>query len=157
MKYDLDLIQELCSELSLRVAARSSNKVAVELDEGTVLIFINAELEEDSLIGFEGGGWHYHDDLTCWNGHGSSIELDYFDVLTGLADGSVLICERWADGQLHERTLVHRDYVNEFRFLRVGEEIRIRRAPSPKTTTEKSVPIQLEKPQASDRRLRGDR
>lgn len=140
MKYDLDLIQELCSELSLRVAARSSNEVAVELDEGTVLIFVNAELEQDSLIGFQGGEWHYHDDLTCWDGRSSTIELNYLDILTGLADGSVLICEHWVDGQLRDRLLVHRDYVNEFRHLRAGAEIRIRRAPSPKTSPEDSVP-----------------
>ena len=145
MKYDLDLIQELCSELSLRVAARSSNEVAVELDEGTVLIFVNAELEKDSLIGFEGGGWHYHDDLTCWDGPSSTIDLEYFDVLTGLADGAVLICEQWVDGQLHDRSLVHRGYVNEFRYMRIGEEIRIRRARSPRPSSEDSITKQLTK------------
>ena len=133
MRYDLDMIKDLCNELGLQSTARSSDEVAVELDEGVVLIFINAAREEDSLVGFEGGEWHYHDDLMC-SGHGFHVVLGYLDVLTGLADGTVLICENWICGELRERSLVHRDFVDEFRYMQDGEEIRIRRAPSPKAT-----------------------
>ena len=140
MRYDLDMIKDLCSDLGLQSTARSSDEVAVELDEGVVLIFINAVREEDSLVGFEGGEWHYHDDLMCSDRHGFHVELEYLDVLTGLADGTVLICEQWVHGELRERSLVHRVYVDEFRYMQDGEEIRVRRAPSAKATPEKSVP-----------------
>jgi len=77
MRYDLDVICDLCSELGLRIVAQSSNEIAIELEEGVVLMFVNAELEEDSLVGFEGGEWHYHDDLMCSDRHGFYIELGY--------------------------------------------------------------------------------
>jgi hypothetical protein len=136
MRYDLGMIRDLCGELGLRSAARSTDEVAIELDEGVVLTFVNAEREEDSFVGFEGGEWHYHDDLQCSDRHGVHVELGYLDVLTGLADGSVLICEEWVHGELRERSLVHRDYVDAFRYMQAGEEIRIRRAPSPKAPLE---------------------
>ena len=112
-----------------------------------MLIFINAVREDDSLVGFEGGEWHYHDDLMCSDRHGFHVELGYLDVLTGLADGTVLICEKLVHGELRERWLVHRDYVDEFRHMQDGEEIRVRRVPSPKAKIEESVP---NKPMQSD-------
>jgi hypothetical protein len=127
MRYDFDTITEHCRELGLRVEARTSNAVAIELEKGVALVFINAEREEDSLVGFEDGAWHYHEDLMCSDRHGFHIELGYLDVLTGLADGSVLLCEEWVHGALRDRSLVHRDYVDEFRCMEEGEEIRIRR------------------------------
>ena len=141
MRYDLDMIGDLCRELGLRTVARSSNEVAVELEEGVVLRFVNGEREEDSLVGFEGGEWHYHDDFMCSDRHGFHIELGYMDVLTGLADGEVLLCEQWVRGELRERSLVHRDYVDEFRYMEEDEEIRIRRVPSPRDPVEKSLPV----------------
>lgn len=127
MRYDFVMITELCLEVGLHAVARSSNEVAIELENGVALVFVNAEREEDSLVGFEDGEWHYHDDLMCSDRHGFHIELGYLDVLTGLADGSVLLCEEWVRGALRERSLVHRDYVDEFRYMEEGEEIRIRR------------------------------
>jgi hypothetical protein len=140
MRYDFDMIGDLCSELGLRTVARSTDEVAIELEEGVVLLFINAEREEDSLVGFEGGEWHYHDDFMCSDRHGFHIELGYLDVLTGLADGEVLLCEQWVGGELRERSLVHRDYVDEFLDMQEDEEIRIRRVPSSREPVEKSLP-----------------
>ena len=59
MRYDLDMIGDLYTELGLRTVARTSLEVAVELEDGVVLLFANGEREEDSLIGYEGGEWHY--------------------------------------------------------------------------------------------------
>ena len=87
---------------------------------------MNAESEEDSLMGFQDLDWHCHGDLMCSDRHGFYVELGYLDVLTGLADGSVVICELWQQGVLHERSLVHRDFADELRFLQAGEEIRVR-------------------------------
>ena len=146
MRYDLDMINELCSELGFRTVPRSSSEVAIELEEGVILVFVNAEREEDSLVGFEGGEWHYHDDFMCSDRHGFHIKLGYLDVLTGLADGSVLLCEQWIHGVRGERSLVHRDYVDEFLYMQNGEEIRIRSVSSPKALAD-SLP---NKPMQSD-------
>ena len=137
MRYDLDMIGDLCTELGLRIVGRSSQEVAVELEDGVVLIFVNADREEDSLIGFEGGEWHYHGDLMCSDRHGALIELGYLDLLTGLANGAVLVCEQWVGSELRERSLVHRDYLDEFRHMEEGEEYRIRRVSSPRGPVEK--------------------
>ena len=152
MRYDLGMIRDLCGELGLRSAARSADEVAIELDEGVVLTFVNAEREEDSFVGFEGGEWHYHDDLQCSDRHGVHVELGYLDVLTGLADGSVLICEQWVHGELRERSLVHRDYVDEFRYMQEGEEIRIRRVQLQNAAVEEprpNTPMQTGGPSAA--------
>jgi len=126
MRYEADLIQELCRSLGFPTAAVPDG-VDVELDDGAVLEFVNADREDDSLVGFEGGQWHFHGDLVCSDGR-SKVELGYLDLLTGLADGTVLICESWVGGELRDRSLVHRDLVDGFRFLEPGEEIRFRRA-----------------------------
>ncbi len=54
--------------------------------------------------------------------------MEYLDVVSGLADKTVLICELWAHGKMTDRWLVHRDYIDEFRHLQDGDEIRIRPA-----------------------------
>lgn len=130
MNYDLEMIKELCRELGLRVVTRSADRVAVDLEEGPVLIFVNAEEQEDSRVGFEGMSWHYHGKLICTDRHGNYIELGYLDVLTGLVDGKVLLCELWGEGKLQDCWLVHRDFIDEFGYLRAGEEVRVRRVSS---------------------------
>jgi len=152
MRYDFDMITELCRELGLQAVARSASEVAIELEKGVALVFVNAEREEDSLVGFDGGEWHYHDDLMCSDRHGFHIELGYLDVLTGLADGSVLLCEEWVHGALRERLLVHRDYVDEFRYMQEGEEIRIRRVQLQNAAVEEprpNTPMQTGGPSAA--------
>jgi hypothetical protein len=126
MRYDLGLIAELCGEVGLKCEVRSPNEAAIELEGGVALLFQNAEREEDCLMGFAESSWHTHGALMCSDLHGFNIELDYLDVVAGLADGTVLICELWVRGELSDRWLVHRDYVNEFGYLQDGDEIRIR-------------------------------
>lgn len=128
MRYDLEIVSELCSELGLRVLRSGPSEVAIELEECVVLLIHNAEDEQDCLIGFEGTEWHFHDQFG-WSDRllGSSLWLDYLDVISGLADGTILICEHWSRGSLKERWLVHRDDVDEFQYMEAGDEIRIRR------------------------------
>ena len=54
-------------------------------------------------------------------------EMTYFDVIAGIPTGEILIAESWRNTQLEDRWLVHRDYIDEFRYLDEGDEIRIRR------------------------------
>ncbi len=46
-------------------------------------------------------------------------------LVTGLANGTVLVCELWSAGLLADRWLVHRDFVDEFRHMQNRDEIRI--------------------------------
>lgn len=114
MRYDLELVLELCQQLGLRAERRAPNEVAVELGPQTTLLVLNADAELDCRIEFEETGWHFHDLLCCADRHGRFVELDLLSVLSGLADGSVLVCERHVEGKLLEQSLVHRDFVDEF-------------------------------------------
>lgn len=138
MRFDLTMISDLCGEVGLSCVRRSDDQVAVHLGEGITLLFQNvtteyiaeggttATSEDDNLIAFEGAQWHTHDGLMCSDRHGFYVELSYLDVVSGLADGTILVCERWLHGELADRRLVHREFVDEFRYLQNGEEIRIR-------------------------------
>lgn len=127
MRYDLKIIHELCQELGLRSSVRSGSLVDVELGEDCVLFFENADGEDDCRVGFHGTSWHTHGDFIFADGRGYFSELSYLDVITGLKDGAILICERWRDGRLLDRWLVHRDFNSEFKYMDEGEEVRVRR------------------------------
>ena len=92
MRYDLDLVDQLCREIGLLVHM-DIDRVEIDLGRGAVLCFENAEREQDCLIGFLGMPWHTHDNLMFADAR-SDIELDYLDLLTGLKEGRVLVCER---------------------------------------------------------------
>ena len=126
MRFDLAMVSELCADVGLQCVLRSPEEAAVQLEPGVTLLFQNAPNDDDCLVGFEGTQWHIHDGLTCSDRHGFYVELNYLDLVSGLADGTVLVCEQWLRGELADRSLVHRDFVDEFRFLENGEEIRIR-------------------------------
>ena len=128
MRYDLKLIDELCGELGLPTHFRDEQCVDIDLGPAGVLCFQNAVNEKDSLIGFRESPWHTHGDLTFMDRRGNYIELDYLDLLTGLADGRILVCDRLQHGELMERWPIHRDYNHVFRYMDVGEQIVVRRA-----------------------------
>lgn len=128
MLFDLSLISELCGDLGVNSVQRSVNEVVVCLEPGVNLLFQNFPEEDDCLIGFEGTQWHTHNNLTCSARDGRYVELTYLDIVSGLTDGTLLICELWVRGKLTDRWLVHREYVDEFKHLQNGEEIRVRSA-----------------------------
>jgi hypothetical protein len=128
MLLDLALISELCRDVRLKSAQLSTNEVALCLEPGVTLLFRNSPENSDCLVGFEGTPWHTHGRLTCSDRDGRYVELTYLDIVSGLADGMLLICELWARGKLSDRWLVHRNYVDEFKYLQKGDEIRIRSA-----------------------------
>jgi hypothetical protein len=126
MRYDLELITQLCREIGLSARTDPDQRVEVDLGQDAILCFQNAEREEDCRICFLGMPWHIHDNPTFANAHGY-IELDYLDLLTGLKDGRVLVCEREVDGRTVNRWLIHSEYNDEFKCLEVGERIIVRR------------------------------
>jgi hypothetical protein len=130
MHYDLTLIADLCTELGLAHTSIPGNSVAVALEPGITLRFENYASQEDgsdeSVVGFEGTPSHSHGDMSFY-ARGQQLELNALDLLSGAVDGKVLICERWKDGELTDRWLVHKDFVDEFDHIEPGEEIRVRR------------------------------
>jgi hypothetical protein len=125
VRYDLKLIHDLCAEVGFCCHIRSEDRVEIELGKDAKLIFMNSVRDEDCLVCFEGTPWHAHDDIMFADNHGHYIEVDYLNLVTGLKDGLILICESWIEEKLADRWLIHRDYNDEFRFLRKSEEIRV--------------------------------
>lgn len=136
MRYDLELISQLCREVGLPARTEAGQRVDVDLGQDAILCFQNAEREEDCLIGFPDVPWHTHDNLMFADARGNCIELDYLNLLTCLKEGRVLVCEREVEGRTVDRWLVHSEYNDEFRYLEQGERIILRRAtiPSGETT-----------------------
>jgi hypothetical protein len=131
MRYDLELITQLCREVGLSARTDAGQRVDVDLGHGAILCFQNAEREEDCLVGFLGMPWHAHDDLMFADGRGNCVELDYLNLLTGLKEGRVLVCEREVSGRAVDRWLVHSEYNDEFKYLEEDERIIVRRATIP--------------------------
>jgi hypothetical protein len=127
MQYDLDMVRDLCDELGLQRTSVSGDPVQIQVAEGAELVLQNLP-DDDSLIGFSDTGWHSHGDLMFADARGYYVELTYLDVLTGLADGSVLICELWRPDGLEDRWLTHKDFANDFQYMQAGDEIRVRPA-----------------------------
>jgi hypothetical protein len=127
MRYDLDVILQLCREIGLS-ARMAGQRAEVDLGQGAIPCFENAEREEDCLVGFRDTPWHYHDDLIFADPRGNCIQLDYLDILVGLKEGWVLVCEREVEGRREDLWLVHSEYNDELKYLQKGERIIIRRA-----------------------------
>ena len=128
MRYDLNLVYDLCRETGFSVRMAGDQRVEVDLGQGAVLCFKNAEREEDSLIGFLGTAWHVHDRLVFVGARGHYVELDYLDLIVGLKEGRVLVCELEFESRTVDRWLTHSEYNDEFKQLEDGERIVVRRA-----------------------------
>lgn len=128
MRYDLDLVNQLCREIGLAVRLDNDHRIDVDLGRDAILCFQNADREEDCLIGFLGMPWHTHDNLMFADARGNYIELDYLGLLTGLKEGRVLVCEREVKGRTIDMWLVHSEYNDELKYLEEGERIIVRRA-----------------------------
>jgi len=139
MRYDLKQIQELCGQLGLRssvVVEEPAECARVDLGGHAVLCFVNAEDDEDCLVGFKGTGWHFHDDFVFEDrDRRVEIRLNYLDLLRRIKNGQIVVLEHWTLGQLHSRELLHSDSeyvlhcITAVQAEEAGAEIRIWRAP----------------------------
>lgn len=59
---------------------------------------------------------------------GYCVELDYLDVVVGLKDGRVLICEQLMQDRITDRWLTHHECNDEFKYLKEDERLVVRRA-----------------------------
>ena len=125
MRNDLKQIHELCSDIGLTSTVRSPEELAIELADGVVLCFRSADKEKDCFVQFEGTPWHNHGNFIFVDSHGYETDMSWLGVITGLAEGQILVCEKWNRGELVDRWLDHQDYVGPFRFMQEGDEIRI--------------------------------
>lgn len=127
MIYDIELIEEEALRCKFKVIEVSKNNIQIEIMDSIVIEFQNHEDNPDtSLIGFRDVGWHTHGDLVFNDKEGRVYELEYIDLLAQLKAGNVLVCEEYSSGTLNSRTLVHREYSDEIRFMKPGDEIRFR-------------------------------
>ncbi|MCP4360632.1 MAG: hypothetical protein GY796_21705 [Chloroflexi bacterium] len=85
--------------------------------------------KDDCLLGFPDTEWHTHGDLLRVTRDHYGRSFDQMDVITGLANGKLLICEKWTNGLIEDRELVLSDFdvSEEFEFSQ-QIEIRVRRA-----------------------------
>ena len=128
MRYDIRRIYQACLDLGLAAQSVSDQSIEINLGHGAVLLFQNDDQDEDCLMGFQDTPWHTHDDLMFADARGNYVELNYLDLLRALREGLVLICELRTDGILVDRSLIHSEYNDEFRFLRQGDQVSVRRA-----------------------------
>jgi hypothetical protein len=136
MSYDLTLVLQLCHEIGLSARIIDIRHLVIDLGEGAVLGFQNAQSEGDCLIGFPTDvpgqyAWHTHDPIQFGDRYGS-IELCYLDLVVALKEGRLLVCERQMHGRVVDRWLAHHEYLGDFYFdpqrLEEGERIIVRRA-----------------------------
>jgi hypothetical protein len=91
MSYDLNLVQQLCREIGLSAQTIDIHHLGVDLGEGAVLRFQNAQSEEDCLVGFPADvrgkyAWHIHDPIQ-FGDHRGYIQLCYLDLIVALKEG----------------------------------------------------------------------
>jgi hypothetical protein len=125
MNYDLALIESFCSELGVAHKFPSDAVLEIDLGRGAVLVFKNEQHGDDCEISFKGTPWHAHGDFIFVGGEGRYVEVNHLEVLQFLRNGTVLIVELWADGQLIDRWLTHCKYNDEFKHLQPQEELRV--------------------------------
>ena len=128
MRYDLQRVHSLCQEAGLSARLVDEQRMEVELGQGAVLCFQNAQNENDCLIGFADTPWHVHDDLSFANSRGVHVEVSYLDLIRELAEGHILICERQMDGLVGDRWLSYCVVNDEFYYFEDGEQLIVRRA-----------------------------
>jgi hypothetical protein len=127
VSYDLDLVETLSENLVRIGFLREADRVEIEFQPGMVLCFVNHPRDPESLIGFKGTPWHVHGAFKFMDKDYNYIEMDYGDMILGLTEGTVLVCERWHQGQLINRWLTHIEYSDEFGNLKYTDELRFKR------------------------------
>ncbi|MCP4410327.1 MAG: hypothetical protein GY807_21790 [Gammaproteobacteria bacterium] len=129
MQYDLELLTEICGEIGFPVLPSPENSLRIDLGSSVSLEFVNWPDKGDCLLGFPDTAWHTHGDLLRVTRDYHERSFHQLDVITGLASGKLLICEKWSNGTIEDRELVLPDFdvSEEFEFSQ-KIEIRVRRA-----------------------------
>lgn len=129
MKLELDIIAGLTKDLGFSSRFGNLNELEIEMSPGIIFIFKNIENEDDNAFGFQDTPWHSHDKLSLMVGDDSYIELNDIEIIVGIKEGNVLLCEQYVNGILTDRWLRHKNEKDDNKYIEAGEEIRIRRYP----------------------------
>ena len=130
MAYDLDKLATHAEQLGFRSDRASEGDLGIKIAENTVLRFMNLTDPTDTLIGFDGTPWHYHDALFLEANDGWYIELSEVELLSALRNGDVLIVELLVSGELKDRCVAHKlEPFHDLKHIEPDEEVRIRRLP----------------------------
>ena len=120
MQYDLDILFELSKEMGLNVSSFTEDQLVLELDSENKLCFYNFA-EDDCLIGFLGVPNHFHGDASFMGTNGYYIDVPYIDIISGIANGEILVCERWLGSEVQDRGLIHAEYCGGFSYMDPNE------------------------------------
>lgn len=123
MHYQLDEIAQLARELGFDARRVDNHRVDVQVADA-ILAFCNLP-EDDSLVGFEGTPWHFHEQVTFRNVDGTYSEWDGPDVLLGLAVGELVVLSHVVAGEVRDRWLAHVDEPLDVKEVGRGEELRV--------------------------------
>src|SRR5689334_3855333 len=106
MRYDLELICRLCGKLGL--SARMGDQcVEVDLGRGAVLCFQMPNATKTASLDFSTRLGTRMAISSSWVLVVTTSKLDYLNLLTGLKQGWVLVCEQEVDGRRLDRWLIH--------------------------------------------------
>ena len=123
---DLDELVKIAQAGSFEHERLSPKEVRVTVGSELVLSFVNLPEEDDTLIGFLGCPWHYHDELCLQVDQETYQNFGPEEVLPALKDGSLLVVESWLGGKLRDRWLTHRRQAIDVLYLDPNEELRVR-------------------------------
>jgi hypothetical protein len=121
--FRLDEIEQLARELGFDAHRVDAQRVDVPMADA-VLAFCNLE-EDDSLVGFDGTPWHFHDEVQFENVDGTYSAWDGPDVLLGLAVGELVVVSHFVAGEVQDRWLSHVDEPLDVKHVWRGEELRV--------------------------------
>ena len=126
MKNQIASVRDAVKEAGLIASAGANGAVKVEVVPEVFLVF--QPDAEGLIVGFEGMPSHTHGAIDFTDPAGRFLELQPSEIPKALLAGAVLICERWVQGLVTDRWLVHRDFNDEFKYMDHNEELRIYRA-----------------------------
>lgn len=99
MKLELEIIAEFAKELGFVCKFDNPNQINIEFSPGIIFVFENIENEDDNVFGFQGTPWHSHDKLILTTENNSYIELKDIEIIEGIQDGTILLCEQYQSGR----------------------------------------------------------
>ena len=129
MILDLRSISECVKDIGFTILHEKSNCLDIEIAEGIIFTFKNMEEVNDNAFGFKDTPWHSHDKLLLNTKGNEYVELNDIEIIAGIRDGDILLCEQYLNGILSDRWLRHKDEKYDNKFIEAGEEIRISRYP----------------------------
>ena len=129
MEYRLDQVEKLCSENGLGCVRVEANQVDVFLGKDFVLSFSNLPKENDTLLAFKTTPWHAHGVVQFMTGDGTYVECDELDVLIGLITGELVVVSDFANGELRDRWIAHKNEKMDVCYLEPGVELVVSRLP----------------------------